>query len=75
MFPYTEEHKGHLRQVNPDRSEAWIAREHMNGFNFWFKNRGSSDSTDDDGRIRCLAEGPLLTVTSYQGYDINGYTF
>ena len=34
VSPYIEEHKGHLRQVNPDRSEAWIAREHMNVFNF-----------------------------------------
>lgn len=76
LYPYIEEHKEHLRQVNPDRSKPWIAKEHMNGFNFWFKNRvqNSANSTNDDG-IRCLAKGSLFTVTSYQWYDVNGYTF
>jgi hypothetical protein len=73
--PYIDEHKEQLRQANPGRSEAWIAREHMKGFNIWFKKRIHNLSSCTDEGLRNLAEGPLFTVTSYQGYDINGYTF
>jgi hypothetical protein len=37
VSPYIDEHKEQLRQENPGRSEAWIARVHMKGFNIWFK--------------------------------------
>jgi hypothetical protein len=47
----------------------------MKGFNIWFKKRILSLSSCTDEGLRNLAEGPLFTITSYQGYDINGYTF
>jgi hypothetical protein len=75
VSPYIEEHKEQLRQENPGRSEAWIARAHMKGFNIWFKKRILNLSSCTDEGLRNLAEGPLFTITSYQGYDINGYTF
>ena len=31
--PYIEEHMEMLRQQNPHRGEAWLARAHMSGFN------------------------------------------
>ena len=75
VSPYIDEHKQQLLQENLERSEAWLARAHMNGFNIWFRNRiQKSDSSADDA-VRSLAGGPLFTITSYQGYDINGYTF
>jgi hypothetical protein len=74
VSPYINEHKEQLRQENPDRSEAWIARAHMKGFNIWFKKRILSLSSCTDEGLRNLAEGPLFTI-SYRGYDINGYTF
>ena len=47
----------------------------MKGFNIWFRDRiQNSDSSTDDA-LRSLAVGPLFTITSYQGYCINGYTF
>jgi hypothetical protein len=73
--PYIEEHMEMLRQQNPDRSEAWIARAHMSGFNIWFRHRLQNSSSCKDNRLRQLAKGPFFTVTTYQGYDINGYTF
>ena len=33
----------------------------------------ASDASTDD--IKKLAAGPIFTVTIYQAYDINGYTF
>ena len=44
----------------------------MSGFNIWFRDR-HANSTDE--RLRKLAKGPFFTVTTDQGYDINGYTF
>jgi hypothetical protein len=73
--PYIEEHKEMLRQQNPHRSEDWIARAHMREFNNWFKDRLSSSSSCPDKRLRQLAACPFFTITTYQGYDINGYTF
>jgi hypothetical protein len=75
VTPYIEEHKDHLRQENPNLSETWIARAHMKGFNNWFKKRILNDSSCTNEELQTLAEGPLFSITSYQGYDINGYTF
>jgi hypothetical protein len=73
--PYIEEHMEILRQQNPHRGEAWLARAHMSEFNNWFKCRLRSSNSCPDKRLRQLAKGPFFTVTTYQGYDINGYTF
>jgi hypothetical protein len=73
--PYIKEHMEMLRQQNPHRGAAWLARAHMSEFNNWFKVRLRSSSSCPDKRLRQLAEGPFFTVTTYQGYDINGYTF
>jgi hypothetical protein len=47
----------------------------MSEFNNWFKCRLHSSNSCPDKRLRQLAKGPFFTVTTYQGYDINGYTF
>jgi len=75
VSPYIDEHKAHLRIENPDRSEAWLARAHMKGFNIWFRDRIQNSYSSTDDALKSLAVGPLFTITSYQGYDINGYTF
>jgi hypothetical protein len=72
---YIEEHMEMLRQQNPHRGEAWLARAHMSGFNIWFRDRLANSTFCTDERLRKLAKGPFFTVTTYQGYDINGYTF
>lgn len=74
--PYVMEHKQMLAEQNSERGEAWVAKEHMKRFTMWFKDRVSRDrSTSLDEMIRKLAAGPLFTVTTYEGYDINGFTF
>ena len=47
----------------------------MSGFNIWFIDRLASSTSCTDKMLRKLAKGPFFTVTTYQGYDINGYTF
>ena len=76
VTPYVNEHLGHLCEGNPNHNEAWIAKKYMQGFNTWLRDyvqRASIAITDNV--IRKLAAGPLFTITTYQAYDINGYTF
>jgi hypothetical protein len=47
----------------------------MKGFNIWFRDRIQNSNSSTDDALRSLAVGPLFTITSYQAYDINGYTF
>ena len=75
VSPYIDEHKVHLRIQNLDRSEAWQARAHMKQSNIWFRDRIQNSDSSTDNALRSLAVSPLLTITRYRAYDINGYTF
>jgi hypothetical protein len=75
--PFANEHKRQLREANPDRGRAWLAKMHMQGFSRWLRDyvetcRNNAVITDE---IKNLEAGPLFTVTRYQAMDINGYTF
>jgi len=70
VSPYIDEHKVQLRRQYPDRSEAWLARAHMKGFNIWFRDRIQKSDTCTGDALRSLAVRPLFTITSYQAYDI-----
>ena len=47
----------------------------MTGFSTWFRSRIEMESSSTNESLRNLSRGPLFMVTTYQGYDINGYTF
>ena len=49
-------------------------REHNRQFNEWLKVRITGRSSSDD-TLLWLAKGPQFTIVTWQGYDINGYTF
>jgi hypothetical protein len=73
---YLDEHKEALLRDNPWRNELWLANEHMRKFIGWFQDRISQSSdTQTSEYLKKLARGPIFTVVTYQGYDINGYTF
>jgi hypothetical protein len=72
---YFDEHKELLLRENPLHSESWLAKEHMNKFCGWLRNRISRSDTPISEQLKILALGPIFTVMTYQGYDINGYTF
>jgi hypothetical protein len=73
---YLDEHKEVLLRDNPGRNESWLANEHMRKFIGWLRNRISQSSkTQTSEYLKKLAHGPIFTVVTYQGYDINGYTF
>jgi hypothetical protein len=48
----------------------------MRKFIGWLRDRTShSSDTQTSEYLKKLAHGPIFTVMTYQGYDINGYTF
>ena len=73
--PYFEEHLAKIRDENLGRSDAWINREHNSRFNEWFKNRVTMSTDVPNETVQLLGMGPSWTVDTWQGYDINGYTF
>jgi hypothetical protein len=77
ITPFTNEHKRQLREDNPNRGRAWLAKMYMQGFSRWIRHYVEicSNSVVITDEIRNLAAGPLFTITRYEGMDINGYTF
>jgi hypothetical protein len=65
-----------LLRDNPGRNESWLANEHIRKFIGWLQDRISQSSdTQTSEYLKKLAHCPIFTVVTYQGYDINGYTF
>ncbi|XP_022002359.1 uncharacterized protein LOC110899776 [Helianthus annuus] len=77
IAPYISEHKGTLRSTYPGKSEMWYEKKHNKEFANWIeiKVMRSSGQKDFDKTVERLGRGPDVRVTTYQGYDINGYTF
>jgi hypothetical protein len=73
---YFDERKEVLLRDNAGHNESLLANEHMRKFIGWLWDRIShSSNTQTSEDLKKLARGPILTVVTYQGYDINGYTF
>jgi hypothetical protein len=74
VAPYIDEHKNILRTKNPGQSEDWITREHTTTFASWLQTHLMNNTTVGD-QLYLLARKPSSTVTTFQGYEINGNTF
>ena len=76
MTPLVEEHLRILRTQCNGRSDDWVMREHKCRLTAWLKDLDLPDGeTVEEQTIKRLAAGPSSQVTSWQGYDINGYLF
>nr|CAI44628.1 B1168G10.12 [Oryza sativa Japonica Group] len=75
VVPYVDEHLAVLRQENLGRSESWVRNKHMSSFNEWLKNRIAKLPNLSSQTLQWLSQGPEWSATTWQGYDINGYTF
>ncbi|XP_021991893.1 uncharacterized protein LOC110888688 [Helianthus annuus] len=77
IAPYITEHKGTLRSTYPGKSEMWYEKKHNKEFADWIETKvmRSSGQKNVDKTVERLGRGPDVRVTTYQGYDINGYTF
>jgi hypothetical protein len=73
---YLDEHKEVLLRDNPGYNKSWLANEHMRKFIGWLQDQISQSSdTQTSEYLKKLVRGPIFTIVTYQGYDINGYTF
>jgi hypothetical protein len=75
VFEYLDEHKEMFLRDNPGQNELWLANEHMRKFIGWLREMISELDTLISEYLQKLARDPIFTVVTYQGYDINGYTF
>ncbi|KAK9052892.1 hypothetical protein SSX86_029522 [Deinandra increscens subsp. villosa] len=66
-----------LRSTYHGKSERWLEMKHNEEFNKWMKTKVTTTygQSDVDSTVEKLGLGPDFRVKSYQGYDINGYTF
>jgi hypothetical protein len=65
-----------LLRDNPGRNKSWLVNEHMRKFIGWLRDQIShSLDTQTSEYLKKLAHGPIFTVMTYQGYNINGYMF
>jgi hypothetical protein len=72
---YLDEHKEVLLRDNPGHNESWLANEHMRKFIGWLWDWISRSDTPISEYLKKLVGGPIFNIVTYQGYDINGYTF
>ncbi|KAL5179867.1 hypothetical protein HKD37_01G001093 [Glycine soja] len=55
-------------------SKNWVLKEHKKTFCDWFKDTIFADESASE-TLRKLADGPKRNVITWQGYDINKYSF
>ena len=76
MTPLLNEHLSIICAKSNGRSDDWIMREHKRRLIAWLKDLDLPDGeTVEEQTIKRLTVGPSSQVTSWQGYDINGYLF
>ncbi|GKC32338.1 ribonuclease H-like domain-containing protein [Tanacetum coccineum] len=58
-------------------AEKWYQTKHNQQFAYWLKDKVTANlgQPNVNKTVEKLGEGPKCVVRSYQGYDINGYTF
>jgi hypothetical protein len=73
MDPFIERHIHSIRDENPGCTNDWVNKEHKRHFTAWLKEL---DMTEEESEtIKVLASGPSSQVTSWQSYDISGFSF
>jgi hypothetical protein len=75
--PFIVQHENEIRDENDSRTEDWVIKEQKCCFPSWLKEHGhlfQANSINDTTLTR-LAAGPSSNVTSWQAYEINGYTY
>ena len=75
VAPFIAEHKAELRLQNPTKDEKWIKNEHELEFAAWLGRRVISSDIGVSETVRSLAGRPDAKVYTFQGYDMNGFTW
>ena len=76
MEPYTEKHLEEISTAHGACMEVWVHYKHKISFTAWLKEQAipHGESDDDETAMR-FAFSLSIQITSWQGYDINGYRF
>ena len=74
VLPYILRHKDLVKESNPKMSKNKDLKEHNKTFLDWFKHIILAHDNDSE-MLRKLADGPKRNVITWQGYDINKYSF
>nr|ABG65965.1 transposon protein, putative, CACTA, En/Spm sub-class [Oryza sativa Japonica Group] len=74
VAPYIEEHLALVRARNIGKSDAWITRHHIDTFPAWLRQHLMGNESINQ-QLAFLARGPSGSIATFQGYEINEYTF
>ncbi|KAJ9557190.1 hypothetical protein OSB04_011804 [Centaurea solstitialis] len=77
VAPFVHEHMTMLDKMNEWKSDKWVVTEDNKTFATWIKERVKQDRRGEnvDQVVEHLAYGLVHVVSTYQGCEINGYTF
>jgi hypothetical protein len=76
MQPLIEEHIDELCKHNHRCTDEWLMMEYKNRFTSWLRELDIPEGeTTEERTIKVLASGPSCQVTTWQTYDISGFTF
>nr|ABA97662.1 transposon protein, putative, CACTA, En/Spm sub-class [Oryza sativa Japonica Group] len=74
VAPYIEEQLALVHARNIGKSDAWITRHHIDTFPAWLRQHLMGNESINQ-QLAFLARGPSGSIATFQGYEINGYTF
>ena len=74
VLSYIVCHEGLAKVSNPKMSKNRVLKEHNKTFLNWFKDIIFGDDNASE-MLRKLGDGPKRNVITWQGYDINMYSF
>jgi len=74
VLPHILQHEGLVKQSNPKMSKNWVLKKHNNTFFDWYKDTIFADENASK-TLRKLVDGPKRDVITWQGYDVNKYSF
>ena len=74
VLPYIVQHECLVKQSNPKMLKNWVLKNHNKTFSDWFKDTIFVDENASK-TLRKLAYGLKRNVITWQGYDINKYSF
>jgi len=63
-----------MKESNPKMSKNWVLKKHNKTFLDWFKDTIFAYDNASE-MLRKLADGPKRNLITWQGYDINKYSF
>jgi hypothetical protein len=77
MQPYIYGHFALIVEESNVCTEEWVMKQHRQRLTTWLKDHQNlpNGGTKDEITIRRLARWPPRQVTSWQAYEINGYTY